>query len=59
MKKLKDMNGKDLRTASLVVTGVGLALSFLGSFIEKQQTENTLKELVDSAVDAKLKSQET
>lgn len=59
MKKLKDMNSKDLRTASLVVTGVGLALSFLGSFIEKQQTENTLKELVDSAVDAKLKSQET
>lgn len=59
MKKLKDTNGKDLRTASLVVTGVGLALSFLGSFIEKQQTENTLKELVDSAVDAKLKSQET
>ena len=59
MKKLKDMNGRDLRTASLVVTGAGLVLSFLGSFIEKQQTENTLKELVDSAVDAKLKSQET
>ena len=59
MKKLKDMNGKDLRTASLMVTGVGLLLSFLGSFIKEQQTENTLKELVDSAVDAKLKSQET
>ena len=59
MKKLKDMNGKDLRTASLVVTGVGLALSFLGSFIESQKTENTLQEMVDKAVDTKLKNQET
>lgn len=59
MKKLKDMNGKDLRTMSLVVTGVGLALSFLGSFIESQKTENALKEMVDKAVDAKFKNQET